>query len=44
MTAATFRSRVGLVSHGGIDHACVMLHLGSTLCVHTYVRTCMYIR
>ena len=31
MTAATFRSRVGLVAHSGIDHACLMLYLGSTV-------------
>ena len=28
MTAATLHSRLGLVAHVGINHACVMLHLG----------------
>ena len=31
MTATTFHTHVALVAQAGIDHACVMLHLGSTI-------------
>ena len=38
MTATMFHTRVGLVAQADIDHACVMLHLGSTVsATHTSV-------
>ena len=33
MTFATVHRRIGLVTHTGIEHAGVTLHLGSTLCI-----------
>ena len=31
MTFAMFHSRVGLVAHASIEHACVTLHLGGII-------------